>query len=345
MATETSPPPVPDTDTQMDDTAQAQDAAPTEEPTKAGRKRPRIDMAPDAGQRKRGKSMFALALGTLTKAKNEDRERNQSEAAKKRQEIEQRLQEKLRKETDSVRRAEEVKKDKTAANRKEEELQLKDSIYKLRRTRLPLLANFLLTSDTIPDLPPAEEHSPPSSSEPPQDADGANANLASATARASRAPALVGPLRSHPPPLYYLPAILTPAQEAFLKRRKEEVKAAAEAEWSAFVAERSGGVSDISRLRKRVAEEEPRPKSSKAEEDIDIADAAAASSSPEKQPGREMDVSKATPPQNGASPSKEVAEETRMEVDDEVTKENERKEKPAAPHAPPPADEDDAVEY
>lgn len=50
--------------------------------------------------------------------------------AKKRQEIEQRLQEKLRKETDSVRRAEEAKKDKTVANRKEEELQLKDSIVR-----------------------------------------------------------------------------------------------------------------------------------------------------------------------------------------------------------------------
>jgi len=48
--------------------------------------------------------------------------------AKKRQMIEQRLQDKLKKETDSVRRAEEAKKEKQIANRKEEELQLKDSI-------------------------------------------------------------------------------------------------------------------------------------------------------------------------------------------------------------------------
>lgn len=48
-----------------------------------GRKRPRIDMATDAGQRKRGKSMFALALGTLTRAKNEDRARNQSDAVRR----------------------------------------------------------------------------------------------------------------------------------------------------------------------------------------------------------------------------------------------------------------------
>jgi hypothetical protein len=135
--------------------------------------------------------------------------------AKKRQLIEQRLQIKLRKENDSVRRAEEAKKDKTTANRKEEELQLKDSIvcpltrytlpqlthyhqYKLRRTRLPLLANFLCTSDKITDID--EEDSP--SADP-----------------------LAPPPRSHPPPLYYLPVILTPSQEAFLKKRKEAVRA------------------------------------------------------------------------------------------------------------------------
>ena len=59
--------------------------------------------------------------------------------AKKRQMIEQRLQDKLKKETDSVRRAEEAKKEKQIANRKEEELQLKDSIVRtslLPRTRL-----------------------------------------------------------------------------------------------------------------------------------------------------------------------------------------------------------------
>lgn len=48
--------------------------------------------------------------------------------AKKRQMIEQRLQDKLKKETDTVRRAEEAKKEKQTSNRKEEELQLKDSI-------------------------------------------------------------------------------------------------------------------------------------------------------------------------------------------------------------------------
>ncbi len=64
--------------------------------------------------------------------------------AKKRQLIEQRLQDKLRKETDSVRRAEEAKKDKTSANRKEEELQLKDSI--VRRLVIPFVALLIVSS-------------------------------------------------------------------------------------------------------------------------------------------------------------------------------------------------------
>lgn len=113
------------------------------------KKRPRLDLTVGAGERKRGKSIFGVLVGTLNKAKAEDKERNASEAvscpgrtlrfnrltlilsqAKKRQLIEQRLQNKLKKETDSVRRAEEAKKDKFSANRKEEDLQLKDSIVR-----------------------------------------------------------------------------------------------------------------------------------------------------------------------------------------------------------------------
>lgn len=70
--------------------------------------------------------------------------------------------------------------------------------YKLRRTRLPVVANFLLTSDVIP----TEEDAPIVPSENP----------------------LTSVPRSHPPPLYYLPVILTPAQEAFINIRKTEVR-------------------------------------------------------------------------------------------------------------------------
>ena len=69
--------------------------------------------------------------------------------------------------------------------------------HKLRRTRLPLLSNFLLTSDAIPT----------------------DSEALSAVAANPLAP----PPRSRVAPLYYLPAILTPAQEAFLAKRKDEV--------------------------------------------------------------------------------------------------------------------------
>ncbi|KAI0729950.1 hypothetical protein C8Q72DRAFT_765171, partial [Fomitopsis betulina] len=259
-------------DTQMGQDARDASTPTPEEPVKVGRKQPRIDMVTNAGQHKRGKSMFVLALGTLMRVKNEDWACNQSNAAKKRQEIEQWLQEKLCKETDSVCHVEEAKKDKAAANRKEEELQLKDSIYKLHWTCLPTLANFLITSDTIPNILIADlDHSaslaPPAPITPNEDDDrtepaqGAESkNLTTGTTRASRAPALAGPPRSHPPLLYYLPTILMPTQEAFLKWRNEQVKAAVDAEWTVFAAERSTGIAEISRLWQCIAEEGVRTK-------------------------------------------------------------------------------------
>jgi len=274
------------------------------------KKRPRLDLG--AGrERKRGKSMFGILVGTLNKAKIEDKERNASEAAKKRQLIEQRLQAKLRKETDSVRRAEEAKKDKTAANRREEELQLKDSIYKLRRRRLPILANFLFTSDVI-----SPDDSPPPSTNP------------------------LAPIpRSHPPPLCYLPAVLTPAQEAFILRRKAEVIEAAEQEWNLFHEERTAGIDEISRTRQRVAEE----------------DAARRNDLNMNKDEMETDV----PSQNDDAPTSAVAEDTgrsivpdsdsvikvtEMDVDDAAgqTRANESGKEELTSL---PADDEDAVEY
>lgn len=338
MATEEQVEDTPTNTTEAQD-AQMQDAIETAAGSGATqtRKRPRIDLAVESRERKRGKTMFGLLLGTLNKAKNEDKERNASEAAKKRQLIEQRLQDKLRKETDTVRRAEEAKKDKTIANRKEEELQLKDSIYKLRRTRLPLLANFLLTSDHIPvdgDTPP------PPSSDP-----------------------LAPPPRGHPPPLYYLPAIFTPAQEAFIQRRTAEVKEAAEKEWEAFKEERTAGVEEITRLRQRVAEEEARKKSERGDAEDESA-----------KPDAEMATEDIAPSQAPASPEKatengtangaaETAGGAEMEVDadapssapvpapaptengKDAQQEQQQPQEHKEESAPMQADDDDAVEY
>ncbi|KAJ2918322.1 hypothetical protein MD484_g2092, partial [Candolleomyces efflorescens] len=267
----------------------------------ATRARPRLNLGALTGagtERKRGKSMFGIVLGTLNKAKVEDKERNASEAAKKRQLIEQRLQIKLRKETDSVRRAEEAKKEKTLANRKEEDLQLKDSIYKLRRKRLPVLANFLLTSDIIP----SDGSPPPPSANP-----------------------LAPVPRSHPPPLYYLPAVLTPAQEAFMARRKAEVAEAVKGEWDAFKQEREAGISEINGLRQKVADEEARQK---ADRDAMDTDAPAPDASTK------------------GTGSSDKAQDAAMDVDDgarasSTRPESEKKDEPA----PMQADDEEAVEY
>lgn len=232
MSTETHQqevsPPAGDGDSAMQDVTQTK---PT--PAQAGNRRPRLDLSVLAGdgvrgERKRGKSMFGVLVNTLNKAKAEDKERNASEAAKKRQLIDQRLQNKLKKDADLVRQVEEAKKDKITATRKEEELQVKDSVYKLRRTRLPLLSNFLLTSDVIQQ----------------GDAD-------MDTSQQIRTVDVLPP-RSHPPPLYYLPSILTPEQEAFIARRKAQVKEAAENEWESFKNDRSAGVEEIMNLRQKV---------------------------------------------------------------------------------------------
>lgn len=47
--------------------------------TKA-KKRPRIDLAVEPRERKRGKTMFGLLVGTLNKAKDEGQARNASDA-------------------------------------------------------------------------------------------------------------------------------------------------------------------------------------------------------------------------------------------------------------------------
>ena len=48
----------------------------------APKKRPRLDLTVGPRERKRGKSMFGLLVGTLNKAKNEDEARNASEAVR-----------------------------------------------------------------------------------------------------------------------------------------------------------------------------------------------------------------------------------------------------------------------
>lgn len=284
-------------------------ASPMEGPG-AGRKRPRLDLTVDSRERKRGKSMFGILLGTLNKAKKEDQDRNTSEAAKKRADIDRRLQAQIAEEHDTSRRLEEIKRDRQAANRKEEELKLRQSIYHSRRSRLPALAKFLLTSEDIPD--DSTEAFKPSINP------------------------LAPPPRTHPPPLYYLPAILLPSQAAFLEKRQAEVKEAAEKEWEDWLTQRKDGYDEVDKLRAKVEEEEKRTREeskprddsmgptrseepASATEDIkmaDISDNAAANGSEQKKE------------QSSTTLEKEMKKETTKDGDVTMA-----------------ADGDDAVEY
>ena len=60
-----------------------QDVRPAEATAVASKKRPRLDLTIEPRERKRGKSMFGLLVGTLNKAKTEDQARNASEAVRK----------------------------------------------------------------------------------------------------------------------------------------------------------------------------------------------------------------------------------------------------------------------
>jgi len=273
-----------------------------------------LDLTIEHRERKRGKSMFGLLVGTLNKAKTEDEARNASEAAKKRQLIDKRLQDKLRKETDTVRRAEEAKKEKHVANRKEEEIQLKNSIHRLRRARLPILANFLLTSDIIP----SDDSSPTPS------------------------PTLtLEPTRLHPPPLYFLPAVLTPAQEAFIAKRKAEAAETAKKEWGTFLSERDAAITEIKELRQRVVEEEARKQAER--------DAAKAEESTKPDPTPTSEQTGGVKLEPSPSDAKMDLDDTPAEEgptsinkqDSSRSDESERKDDPTTMQA----DDDDAVEY
>ncbi len=70
-----------DTDAMMQDTQPTQA---TVAAAAAPKKRPRLDLTVEPRERKRGKSMFGLLVGTLNKAKTEDEARNASEAVRTR---------------------------------------------------------------------------------------------------------------------------------------------------------------------------------------------------------------------------------------------------------------------
>ncbi|KAG8743439.1 hypothetical protein FRC10_012018 [Ceratobasidium sp. 414] len=242
------------------------------------KKRPRLDM--NAEPRKKGRSVFGMVLGTLKKAKDEDKARASTETAKRRAEVEGRLARELNRRKDQVRMESESKKQRTKANQREEDIALKDSMIRQRQTTLPALANFLLTTDHIP----SDFTFDPSATAVPESGD-IDTNMADNKENAQPAPltgkqlsqflplpprsrnAPSGPgARTDGPPVYFLPAVLLPNQKAFLEKRQMETKRLLAAEEEAWKAERAKGLEEIQTLRQSAQEAQQAAR--KAEDDV-----------------------------------------------------------------------------
>jgi len=190
------------------------------------KKRPRLDLTTEP--RKRGKTMFGILVGTLNKAKTEDLQRNRSEAARRRMNIETKLQSKLAHEQTEIRRQDEIKKNRSLATRKEDELAIQESVFRLSHRTKPYLSHFLTTSDTIP--------------------------LPSSDSTTVSLPMSVAPPVAKQTVLYYLPAILLPEQEAFLKQRQEAITVQVESEQRSWKEEKRDGLTEVESLRQHAEE-------------------------------------------------------------------------------------------
>jgi len=186
-------------------------------------------------------------------------------------------------------------------------LQLNDSLLKLRKSLLPNLSNFFSTADRIPPLDSMD------------------------SAFDSFRLESILPSRTHPLPLLYLPAKLTPEQDAFLSKRKALVKDLAEKEWESFKEERTAGIDEIASLRRKVAEEDERKKSDKERQNAEQ----------DKENGSNGKVEGHS--QQPESDTRDVSSTRDVDMDDGTPK----------PEAGPesdkkdvrPEDDDDAVEY
>ncbi|KAJ1305998.1 hypothetical protein OPQ81_010713 [Rhizoctonia solani] len=201
------------------------------------KKRPRIDM--NAEPRKKGRSVFGMVLGTLKKAKDEDKARANTETAKRRAEVEERLARELTRRKDQVRMESESKKQRSKAHQREEDIALKDSMIRQRQSTLPVLANFLLTTDNIP----SDFTFDPSAVAEPGDAD---TNMTDATMKEN-----VPPRGKQLSQFLPLPprSLLLPQQKAFLKKRQFETKRLLAAEEEAWKVERQKGLEEIQTLK------------------------------------------------------------------------------------------------
>lgn len=175
--------------------------------------RPEVEAPPAKRQRtfgaeekKRGQRLFGNLMGTLAKFGKEEKTRNSTEKAKKRDELANRVAMKIRSESSRVHEitglTREIKGYRIEIERKQQEMNIREMQLKTKTRQLPKMSRFLLTSS--PDW------------------------LTSAIATATVLPISYGPARDRATaekakPLVYLPHKLLPEQEDIIDDQIDKV--------------------------------------------------------------------------------------------------------------------------
>ncbi|XAO25683.1 hypothetical protein I312_104511 [Cryptococcus bacillisporus CA1280] len=179
----------------------------------------------NADDKGRGKRLFGNLLGTLQKFKTEDKSSRVTEAAKRREELSERITKKLQSETalnhDIQETDRELKTLRIATETAEAIWRQKEIALSSRHALLKPTAHFLHTALPLPH-PPAFE-----------------TNLLNpAPIPLSAGPTRDPPVKSDLPPLYFLPKILMPHQDDLIKSQVANIDELISEEVAALAAER-----------------------------------------------------------------------------------------------------------
>jgi len=243
----------------------------------------RAKITNDAASQKRGKRMFGVLMGTLNKFRDEGTK--QTDAAKRRIAIEERLAAKLKAEHEEnerrLDRSRQEKQVKLDVVRKEEENGILDSIYEARHSAALNLANYLCTSHT-PSAPPA--------------------NVVSVL-RPPVYPALplsLAPsINSTQKPIYYLPARLLDSQRETLDAQLDRVRNAVGRGRCDWADERHIRIQDLAELREK-RDRALQERRLADDDDVSMRDASSRRPSLPPRPRDDDDISdRGTPPAAG----------------------------------------------
>ncbi|WVQ81812.1 hypothetical protein IAT38_003939 [Cryptococcus sp. DSM 104549] len=200
-------------------------------------KRPRTDVKKE--DKARGKRLFGNLLGTLQQFKKDDKSSRVSEAAKRREEVAERIAKKLRSETkinhDINEADKELKSLKAQTEHAEFTLKQKDAAMSARHALLKPTSKFLHTKLPLPHQLTYE----PSLLNP-------------SPIPLAKGPAREPPAKADLPPLYFLPKIPLPHQETVIKDQIANITELISEEAASLAAERENVIALARKNRDRI---------------------------------------------------------------------------------------------